>query len=344
MPNLKEPRSLLSWACELGKSHPFTDFHVHPFCVLSGDLDYRAVSSAEGLFSNSSSEYVSPTLEGKQLENSPQPQLPFRSERALLLASKFIYGHTGPKVFRDQLDLAGISQALFLPVARTPDDASKMVEAAGRMFADDDQFHIGSPVPVGIPAEEIDGFLRASYEAWHIKAIKLHPNLARMDPLAGDGRDIIEATLRSAGALNLPVVVHGGRTPGLNPPETGEYGLLSRLAEIDWGISTSPVIIAHAGCYHLDDEDVPATLALLEKLFDKHPNVMADVSALDLPVLRAVLESVDRTRLIFGSDALYFPVWKIWVNFLQALDAVCPRPEDDLIRIASVNPARCLSA
>jgi predicted TIM-barrel fold metal-dependent hydrolase len=67
-------------------------------------------------------------------------------------------------------------------------------------------------------------------------------------------------------------------------------------------------------------------IPLIEKLFEEHPNLLADTSALDLPALKLLLSKVDSSRLIFGSDALYFPVWKAWVTFLQALRLVSPAP------------------
>jgi predicted TIM-barrel fold metal-dependent hydrolase len=81
----------------------------------------------------------------------------------------------------------------------------------------------------------------------------------------------------------------------------------------------------------------------LDNLLEKHPNLMADISNLEPPILRLVLERVSPDRLIFGSDALYVPIWKAWVRFLQTLQLLSKHPDDDLIRIASLNPAYCLS-
>jgi len=116
------------------------------------------------------------------------------------------------------------------------------------------------------------------------------------------------------------------------------------LANINWDISSGPVVIAHAGCYGLTEAEMTSAIPILNRLMDKIPNLLADTSALSLSALQLLLAKVDRNRLIFGSDALYFKVWKAWVLFLQALRLVSPNPDEDLIRIASINPAQCLDS
>jgi predicted TIM-barrel fold metal-dependent hydrolase len=149
--------------------------------------------------------------------------------------------------------------------------------------------------------------------------------------------------LTVAGELGLPIIVHGGRSPGLEPAEMRECGTISRLAMVNWSISTAPVVLAHAGCYGLSHTESIDALFILDNLLEKHSNLMADISKLEPPILRLVLEKISPDRLIFGSDALYIPIWKAWVKFLKTLQLVSTRPDDDLIRIASLNPAGCLS-
>jgi predicted TIM-barrel fold metal-dependent hydrolase len=80
----------------------------------------------------------------------------------------------------------------------------------------------------------------------------------------------------------------------------------------------------------------------LDALFEKYPNLMADTSNLRPASLRLVLKKVCRSRLLFGSDALYVPTWEAWLRFLQALQEVSACPEEDLVRVAALNPASCL--
>jgi predicted TIM-barrel fold metal-dependent hydrolase len=333
---------LLEWAGEISRIHPFMDFHVHPFDVLFGDIGYQADLNVKGLYVKGSSVYKPPSFERKEESLSDRYQAVSDNSRALLLASRLIYSHTGPKVFNDQLDLAGIAGALLLPVARVAGAAIKMIEVSEKIFQEENRFYLASPFPIGISPNELSSFYSTGKKSNKVCAIKIHPNLAGLDPLTRTGKELIETTLIAAGGLKLPVVVHGGYTFGLSSPEAKGYGTLDRLANINWNISSCPVIIAHAGCYGLTEGEMTTAITILNKLMEKNPYLLADTSALSLPILQLLLGKVDRNRLIFGSDALYFTVWKAWVRFLQAVRIVSPCPDDDLIRIASLNPAQCL--
>jgi predicted TIM-barrel fold metal-dependent hydrolase len=335
---------LLTRAKELGKEFPLFDFHVHPFDVLSGDTTYQAHSSMEGLFAKSSSAYKPPSIP-QSLERSKErtTQRPgWNSVQAYILASRLAYTFTGRKVLADQLELIGFAGALLLPVAREAGVAERVLAAGRKMFADDKRFFIGCPIPVGLSPDQLLSFYEAAREESGIYAIKVHPNLAGLNPLMNSGRELIEATLVAAGRLGLPVVIHGGRTPGLEPCEMREFGTLCRLKEINWGLSSAPVIFAHCGCYGLAESEVSTALPILNSLFDLYPNLMADTSNLEVPVLRFILGQVDCNRLVFGSDALYVPIWKSWLGFLQAIYEVSNQPENDVIRIASLNAQYCL--
>lgn len=336
-----DPKSLLEWAQDVGSTFPFLDFHVHPFDVLTGDTEYQLVDHVDGLYTKGSAVYRSPQA---QSGAEHPPTIPVKSinHGSLLLAARLAYTHTGPKVLTDQLEVAGLAGALLLPVARTPGTAEKLLQVSAYMFSNDDRLILGCAFPIGIPPDKLDSYFRSARETRGIRAIKLHPNLAGVDPRTNFGRELIEAMLASAGSLDLPVVVHGGQTPAMEPVDCREFGTLAHLSKVDWSISTSPVIIAHAGLYGLTREDAIPAMDNLKKLFERHPHLMADLSNLDPLILRLVLEKVDRNRLIFGSDALYVPIWKSWIRFLDTLRLVSRHPDDDLIRIASLNPHRCL--
>ena len=336
--------SLLMRAKELGKEFPFFDFHVHPFDVLTGDTSYQADNRIEGLFAKCSSTYRPPCISQKQESSKARaPQRPgWNSLQALILASRLAYTFTGGKVLADQLDVVGLTGALLLPVAREPGVAERVLMAGGQMFGDHKRFFMGCPVPIGLSPDQLLSFYESARNEWGICAIKLHPNLAGINPLVDSGRELIEATLDAAGKLGLPVIVHGGRTPGLEPCDLREFGTILRLKEINWGLSSAPVILAHCGCYGLTDPEVSTAIPVLNSLFDMYPNLMADTSNLEVRALRLILEKVDCSRLLFGSDALYVPVWKAWLGFLQALYGASHQPEDDLIRIASLNARYCL--
>jgi predicted TIM-barrel fold metal-dependent hydrolase len=339
-----DPRSLLQWGRELGKEFPFIDFHVHPFDVLTGDITYQEDREIPGVFKKSSSAYRSPSiiLSTKDPKKQSVPAGDVSSLKSYLLASRIAYLHTGRKVFTDQLDLIGFSGAVLLPVARECGMAEQMLIACNNFFGKEDRLFLGCSLPIGLHPSEILNFCQQVRRDAGVSIIKVHPNLMGIDVLSMRGRETIEATLEAAGMLRLPMVVHGGRTPALEPAETRDYGTISRLKEVNWGLSHSPVVIAHCGCYGISDLDMPHTIAILNQLLHKYPNLMADISNLEPPKLCFVLEKVDHQRLIFGSDALYVPIWKAWLQFLQVVHERTGRSDNDVIRMASLNAQYCL--
>lgn len=340
MLKLDNPYSLLEWARDLGKTFTFLDLHVHPYEVLTGDIKFNPDPQIEGLFNKGSFKYHPPTLNAEILPTN-SPQSPSDNQRAKLLAARLAYTHTGSKVLTDQIDLAGLSGALLLPVARTAGQAEDMLEASQEMFQKESRLFPGCAIPIGIQPKKLEDFFRSAHKKNNIRAIKFHPNLAGINPLTQ--KEIINVSLMAAGELHLPMVVHGGRSLGIEPVESTEYGIISRLATINWSISSAPVILAHAGCYDLTYAESLEALTQLSKLLAKHPNLMADVSNLEPPILQLVLKKIEPSRLVFGSDALYVSIWHAWLRFLQALQLVSTNPDDDLIQIASLNPAYCLS-
>jgi predicted TIM-barrel fold metal-dependent hydrolase len=340
-----DTRYLLEWAREIGSSFPFFDCHIHPYDVLAGDVGYQANDQIEGVFSRVGCAYAAPCIEKwiEGVDNKKEPKQFDECERTLLLASRFLYTHTGPRVLADLMDPVGIRGALLVPVARYPATADHILEHANSIFSTDSRFLLGCPFPVGMQRDELGPFFCKAKEKWGIRAIKIHPNLAAVDPHGKEGHDLIEASLEAAGALDLPVVIHGGRTPGLQQIESRDFGRLAHLQEVNWSISSAPVVIAHAGCCALPEEKAIEDLPVLEKMLEKHSNLFVDISNLELSVLRLVMKTIDRKRLMYGSDALYVSVWQAWVSFLQILCEISPDPKSDLVQIASHTPARCLN-
>jgi predicted TIM-barrel fold metal-dependent hydrolase len=329
---------LLEWVRDLGKNYPFFDMHVHPYEVLTGDVSFNPDPQIEGLFNKGMFRYHPPVLDNIN-PSQPMPD----NQHGLLLAARLTYNHTGPKVLTDQIDLVGLSGALLLPVARTAGKAEEMLEVSQKMFEKEIRLFSGCALPIGIQPDKLADFFRFAHQRNGIRAIKFHHNLTGIDPLTKKGEELTNATLAAAGELNLPIVVHGGRSPGIEPIESREYGIISRLANVDWSISIAPVILAHAGCHGLTHAESIGAISVLNNLFEKHSNLMADTSNLEPPILQLVLEKISPTRLVFGSDALYVPIWKAWLRFLESLQLVSAHPDDDLIRIASINSIRCLS-
>lgn len=337
---------LFSWAKEISQDHTFWDFHAHPFCVISGNTNYQVKQEIAGLYSTNDSEYHSPQY--KHEAETSKKRINFNatnlSESALLLSSRLIYTFSGPKVFTDYIDFIGISNIMLLPLARTDGKAVEMLESMASMFSADSRFALGCPLPVELPLQEQKHFFREAKKRWNIQSIKVHPNLSGIDPISREGKLLIYSTLENAAELKVPIVIHGGRTPGITPTEKREYGTLDRLSEISWSITSTPVVIAHCGCYGLEWEELDSHIRTLEEMLNQHPNLLVDTSGLDLKTLYYLMTKVDRKRFVFGSDALYFSVWTGWVTLLRVLTSLSSEPEDDLIQIASTNPQYCLSS
>jgi predicted TIM-barrel fold metal-dependent hydrolase len=335
---------LLDWAKELSQDNAFWDFHAHPFCVLSGNTNYQLKKNVAGLYSTCDSVYHCP-------KNEPETQKTTRkinfnsnklSESALLLSSRLIYTFSGPKVFTDYTDAIGISNVLLLPLIKGDGDVLEILDAMVSMFSADSRFAFGCPIPQGFSLQDQKKYFESSKNKYNIQCIKVHPNFSGIDPISKEGELFLSSVLENASELRLPILVHGGRTPGVTPVENREFGTLARLSKINWSISSYPVVIAHAGCYGLEFDELDSTIRILKDMLELHPNLLVDTSALDEDVLQILMNKIDRKRFVFGSDALYFSIWSGWVSLLRVLTSLSSQPEDDLILIASTNPQTCL--
>ncbi|MFB6164896.1 MAG: amidohydrolase family protein [Haloarculaceae archaeon] len=139
---------------------------------------------------------------------------------------------------------------------------------------------------------------------------KLHP--------AADGLPDA-AVLERLAAVDLPVLVHGGRD--FPPAAVAEH-----LLEYDF-----PVVIEHFGAYPLDRELVGAAIDLL----DSYESCFLDTSFVRFrdPIERAVMEHPD--RILFGSGAPSAHP-DVAVMEILTLDV----PEDSMRKVFSNNPSR----
>ena len=96
-----DPFSLLEWAKDLGGTCPFLDFHTHPSMSSPTKPIINRAGEVAGLFqTNTSAPYRPPSCKAATvLPGSPAGQDGAVQGRALLLASRFTYAHTGPEFF-----------------------------------------------------------------------------------------------------------------------------------------------------------------------------------------------------------------------------------------------------
>ena len=264
--------------------------------------------------------------------------------RCLLFSMRQLYLHTGPRVFTDQMELSGLAKVLLLPVVgaevANDDQMALMAEMFGQ---DDNRFAFGYCVPNGVENEQIEAAVNAAAQKYNIKALKIHPPVTGINLGAQNGVERIECMLRACRENGLSVIVHGGRSPAAKTSAFREYSVLSNLQKVNWSLSGKPVVIAHAGAFGYNNEDLLETvLPQLCKIMAQHDNVLADVSGLEFPTLCSLLGAVESERIVFGSDCLYYPQWRTIVSLFHALHKTTTRAEESFVRITSENPMRIM--
>ena len=120
-----------------------------------------------------------------------------------------------------------------------------------------------------------------------------------------------------------------------------EYGHLRNYKNIDWGITSGPIVIAHAGAYSCSLHEVEESiLPMLNTLLSKYHNLMIDCSGLNVDVLSACLKAIDHNRILFGSDALYHTQWEQLTKLFYTLHSFNCDIEKELVKIVSTNPSQ----
>ena len=340
----KDSLRYLEIAKNIKNSHTIYDIHAHPFELLYMQDDYRADFDFEGVYSTTGSRFPIPRVkdivmmqngkDGKIFKLFSQSDI-FRKNLSI------VYGHTGPTVFGMQMELSHIDKVLLLPVAPAEGSVDKQMRDMEKMFGRDKRFGFGWSVPNSISNETICSHAKRVSDRFDIKAIKLHPNITEIDLNSKWGKDRVNSILETCSELNLPLIVHAGRSHLAGKPEASTYGDLNNLKRIDWSLSRSTVVFAHAGAYNCEygeiDNDI---LPELRKLLSNYNNLMVDVSGLDYKTLLLILKNIDCERVIFGSDALYEPQWLAVVKLLKTMEETMKHFEEAFIRVACINPAQ----
>lgn len=329
-------------ARSLKGSHTFFDSHVHPFDVIQNQIIYRPSALDKGLYSINGSRFDPPKPTEISLETeSLNEEITNKSlyDRFLSLKIRRWFAHTGPKVFRSHMKLCGIDKALLLPVAPKNGGIETQMNAMLDIFGNDDGFIMGTSIPNAVENEDIESFLKRMIGQFSIRAVKLHPNLSEIDTLSKYGKERIERILSTCGELGLPLIVHGGVSTVLQNHPAESYSTIERLENINWSLSTETVVIAHAAAYECElEQTANVIMPKLQEMLQLYNNLMVDISGLEFNALVAVLKRIEKDRIIFGSDALYYPQWSVVVKLLHALKETTDDPKEDFLKIMSVNP------
>jgi predicted TIM-barrel fold metal-dependent hydrolase len=337
----------LACARKLQDGSPWMDVHVHPFEVIFNSFRYEPDPARGGVFGIDNMCYKPPSVSPLRMESDTGNVLddvPHQDAiRASILIYRKLYSHIGPGVLGDQMALSGIGKCLLLPVLQPESAGNEEMELITGFYRRDDRFMIGYCIPNIVRPVDIVNDIRSAIARYGIKAIKLHPNLTGIDLGTSEGRERVEAVLQGCHDLGLPLVVHGGSSPVIKNPRARMYSSLSNLSLIDWGMTTRPVIISHAGLMGASLQEIESDLMpAVKKILLAHNNVLIDVSALDFGPLCLVLRTVDPQRIVFGSDSFYFSQWGAIIKLFRALKRSFPSFEERFLWIVSQNAARYL--
>ncbi|MBE0575207.1 MAG: amidohydrolase family protein [Desulfuromonadales bacterium] len=337
----------LSRIRQIKSVHTLVDMHVHPFEVVFNDLSYQKNSSMEGVYSSREASYSPPGIaEERSADDLPASCRRLISEtvrhRCLRIAMQQLYKHTGTKVLTDHMDLSGIDQVLLLPVSRPGSSPDTQLEMMARMFGGDPRFLFGYSVPNAVNYDDLSAVIATAVERYGIKAIKIHPAITGIDPKTPSGRARIEKILVACHENGLSVIIHGGRSPDVVTPVSADFGELARLELVDWSLTDTAVVIAHAGVYGYEQVQIEPVVKTLRRILERHDNVMIDLSAVQHATLCRLLKEISADRIVFGSDSLYFPQWRCLAALYHALEETCAGAEESFLKIASTNPQRII--
>ena len=325
---------------ELATSVQLTDMHVHATEVIRARQRY--IGDAADLLSETNAPAYTPAVFGPLRLSVPDAVSrmdPQARNRLSEMMFERTFQHTGVRVIHDQMDLCGISRALLLPVASVAAPINEQMTVLSAMQKASKRLLIGYSIPSEVPADRIREHLRSAASRYMISAVKLHPNLTGIDLDTENGINRVEATLEASGELKLPVIVHGGCSPILGDSPSARYSSVDALARIDWSITDSAVVIAHFGVYGCGGQDAHhLDLKPVNRLLEKHSNVYLDTSGVGPNIIEAVMPQADVDRLVFGSDALYLPMWQVLAAICHSIgDQGHSRLCDALTRMAGRN-------
>ncbi len=342
-------RKYLAEIAHIKQAHVLVDVHVHPFEVIFNGLKYRKNTADGMVYSQNESKYDPPEIAAVKSFVAPSARcrdLVNENVRKKYMMSSLgkLYLHTGRQVFLDQMVLSGIDRALLLPVSSPGTANDEQMKLLAAMFADDSRFILGYAVAKNVGNDRIAETIAYAAAKYPIKAIKIHPAISGINVCERHDLEHVECILSACRGHDLRVVVHGGRSPDVKTRETVAYGELDRLERVDWSLAGNPVVIAHAGVYGLDEGEAGSCLETLKRIMVRHDNVLVDISGLSHALLCLALTRLDPQRILFGSDAIYYPQWRAIVTLYHALKQTTSKADELFVMIASTNPVNFIAA
>jgi len=330
---------------QIKKSHKFYDCHVHPFDVILNRSDYSPLTKDNAIYSENGSDFVPPELEPILLKRSvleSEDTNPDLLKKLILMQIKKQYKCIGPGVMKAHSDLSGIDESLLLQVSKKEGDIDEEMQLVTQLYSQKEGFMISGSLPNYVKNPEISVYIKKMVDQYKIKAFKLHPIITGIDISKYYGKERVESILLACSENKLPLVIHGGTSYLFKGQPEETYTDIENLEKINWSLSNSFVVIAHAASYDCELTRVKDTiLPLLKKMLDMHSNLLIDIAAIEFEPLVAVLTYVDIDRIIFGSDALYYDQWSTMIKLFHALKKF-PKSDENFLKIMSFNPEKTL--
>lgn len=338
-----DPIKYLDLVKELQKFYPTYDIHLHPIEIFSNSDSYVQNKSNSGIFHLDSRPYISPRNDSLyKIDLSTEVDISLNTNpRIIKLLNRMAYNHSGPVVFGNHLQLAGLDKALLLPVAQEHEDLRGKMKNIAAMFKGDPRFFMATSVPNPVRNDELVSYLIEDKNRFDVIAQKIHPNITNIDTASRNGKIRIERLIQASAEVGLPVIIHTGLS---FIPSIGQKRNTAIADFFDINIPKSvAVIFAHGGCFgHSAAEIESSILPKLKLVLKKHSNTYIDISGLELPALTKLIDAVDLRRIIFGSDGLYVAPAAILLKLIASIKTSGKDLEQCLIHILSKNPARHL--
>jgi len=330
---------------EIKMNNRFYDCHVHPFDIILSGLNYKPNLTNPDIYSlDDSAVYESPDFSSISLKNnatdSEITNMAF-VKRLIEMKSKKIYKHIGPKVMTDHMDMCSIDESLLLQVPIGDEDINIEMELMVKMFGGNTRFKMSGSLPNYVDNKNIIEYINSMSNKYAIEAFKLHPIITGINLATDFGKERIENVLLACKQNKLPIVIHGGTSFLFKDQPEGAYTEIENIERINWSISENTVVIAHAASYDCEFDSVEKTiLPKLIKILEQHNNLMIDISALSYRTLTLVLKKIDITRIIFGSDALYYNQSSAVITLFHLLKENISSPIEKFIKIIAINPSQ----
>jgi hypothetical protein len=290
---IEEVKRYLSMARSIKGSHHYYDMHVHPFEIVFKKGIYQENKQQSGVYSTGSSNFSPPQISEIQFEGrDDKAGTSGMLQRPAIFRMKFsaIYAHTGPEIFNAQMNLSTVDRILLLPVAPAEGNINPQLIDMQRIFGEDGRFFFGWSVSNDIKNSDIYKEACDAKNNYNICSIKQNLTQTGINIEEQDGNERLQSILETCNTLDLPLILHSGKSPLAKNPETSKYGEIEALEMYDWNSYSCPIVFAHSVAYGYSAEEIIGDIVpRLKKILTKYDNIVIDISGVDINGMKIIL-------------------------------------------------------